>query len=338
MKGMVANMKKRTLILSVALTLTLTLTACSKSDIAQNETRTPSTYVATTPAFTAPIMEASYDYLTFEEALEELATNVVIARYVRHRPFGKDRTLVEYEFAVKERILGDTANKIYVYTNAPGTVNAGVATSDRIVRFNPGDLSFDTDVDYLLALNKINSPLTDTHNDGFTFILDLVINLDVPENSTMYSEALTLHSNEFDFSENPSEEAIIAYVEEVIKDNTPARAHLNSASTKDIITGSPNVFVIEVYELLSAPRTDWGATDNYFVSLLQVLKGDVPSEPEVILTFPAHMAQPGNAYIVAVEPLTEGYDDWFQLTTKNSLFDIAQINEILEFINEGNDD
>jgi len=60
------------------------------------------------------VHNASYTYLTFEEAVTEFATDVVIAQYVGSRPFGNHST--EFEFIVLDRILGNAPERIFVYT------------------------------------------------------------------------------------------------------------------------------------------------------------------------------------------------------------------------------
>ncbi|MCL2071415.1 MAG: hypothetical protein FWH07_04170 [Oscillospiraceae bacterium] len=276
--------------------------------------------------------DASYDYLTFEEAVSEFATDVVIVRYVGHEPFGERQSLIEYEFIVVERILGNAADRIFVYAENPENINASVDGIDRAVLYKPGDLSFDADTEYMLALRKIENPLSHTHEDGFTFICNIVIDMDNPGESMMYSEELSLHSDELEFTDELSEDDIIAFIEELTEDNTPGREFVQSDTTRVLISDSPYVFVVEVGELLVSPRTDWMSTDIYHVSAVQVLKGDVADGHEFLLTFAADTVKEGGRYIVAVEPIEEGYDDWFRLTSINSLFNFRRLSEILEFI------
>lgn len=106
---------------------------------------------ATSPDPLTPMPEAIYDYLTFEEALLEFATDVVIAQYVGSRPFGK--RLTEFEFTVSERVLGNAADTIFVYADT--YVNAHVFDVSREVDFMPGELTFNSKTNYMLPLIAI---------------------------------------------------------------------------------------------------------------------------------------------------------------------------------------
>ena len=310
---------KKTLIIPIIL-IALWLSACnapeSISDI-QPEMRQQVSY------------SYSFEDLTFEEALAEYATDVVVAKYVSHKPFGERKTLMEYEFAVLDRVLGNAADKIFIYTSVEDI-------GDDLGALNLPD-GF-TDSEYLLALRKINQPIAHTHEDGYTFIRSIVINLDEPSRSMMVGESLSRHSDGLDFSKKSlSRKSIVSYVKELTKDNPQKSEPIRSEKTQDIMNGSPYVLVVEVNELFKSPRTDWMSIDTYYCTAVKVLKGTIKPGQEFLVTFPADTVRPGEQHIVAVKQLEEGSDDWLIFTSKNSLFKMSQSNEITRTINQQSD-
>ena len=75
-------------------------------------------------------------YMTFEEALL-LSSNVVVAQYVGYRNFG-DET-IEFEFAVLESVLGDSADRIFVYAR---NANESIMARTSIDLYNNTELNF----------------------------------------------------------------------------------------------------------------------------------------------------------------------------------------------------
>ena len=61
------------------------------------------------------IISTDIQYETFENICA-YATDIVIARYVSHKPYGGVNFTTEYEFTVIDRILGDAPEKIKVYS------------------------------------------------------------------------------------------------------------------------------------------------------------------------------------------------------------------------------
>jgi len=279
--------------------------------------------------------EFRYEYRTFEEALLEFATDVVVAQYVGHRPFSDN--LTEFEFIVSKRILGDAADRIFVYVRH---TDATVFGSERSVLYNPGDFTFVPGVEYLLPLTAINSPYAMTHEDGFVFILNIVIDLEQPQNSIMYSESLYHHAEGLDFnSRNISREQIESYVGELTRDITPPRGVIRSESIEDIVLGSPHIFIVEINHPLRLSGaqlvTDVMLTDIYYVTIVEVLKGEIVLSDDLadpdggfLITFFADTVLPGERHIVAVRPIEEG-SPWFDFTSRNSLFRMDQLDEIM---------
>jgi len=278
------------------------------------------------------VIHIHYNYFMFEEAVSEFATDVVIVQYVGHRRFGQN--LTEFEFVVVDRVLGDAAERIFVYEE--NNVHASVSGGPHKVHFEPGNLVFNHGTDYLLPLDRISTVYANTRDDGFRFIANMMIDLDNPVNSIMYSEPLYLHTEILDFTENTAREEIIFLVEELTRDNPPSPDFIRSEDMSDIINGSPYVFIIEIGEphLLSRDRvsTDWRNTDIYHVTLVESLKSYTDLENEFLMTFFADTVRSGQQQIVAVEPIEEGATDWFLFTSRNSLFSLDDLDEIVAII------
>ena len=284
---------------------------------------------------------ASQRYLTFEEALLEDATDIVIAQYISSRPYGQNMT--EFEFKVTERILGDATDRIFVRT-WPNT-HVSVTGHDRSLSFLTGDLAFESGVNYLLPLIRTNSPYTNLYNDvdQFMFIDNIVINLEEPSHSIMYSEPLDYHVVGMSFNEATSTQEVLSFIKELaeqIGEHRWETVFIRSELMEDIIKGSPYVWVVEVNDpvLLAhemSPAGE-GVNDVYNITVIQSLKGEVEVGEHLVVSFFANTVRPGERHIVAVQPLSEGYHYWFIFTSRYSLFRMEQLEEIMMILNGDN--
>lgn len=280
------------------------------------------------PALEATTFSVSYRHFTFEEAVTELTTDVVVAQFVRQRQFGEN--LIEFEFAVTERILGTAADRIFVYEES--NLIATVIGGEREIVFRPGDMTFNLETEYLLPLIKHSTIYSKTHEDGYLFVSNIAIDLNAPFNSVMYNEPLSQHTNQIDFNNDVSRDRIISYIDELTKNNTPSKNEfIRSDVMNDIISESPYVWVIEINEpfRLSSEQstTDWMDTDIYYGTVLQVLKGDTSIGYEFTMIFFADTVKPGEHHIVAIESPREGSTN-YRFTSRNSLFNIEKLEEI----------
>ena len=271
-----------------------------------------------------------FNYRTFDDAISEVSTDVVIAQYIRSRRFG--RNLTEFEFSVSDRILGNAADRIFVY--ASNTDTHIVSGGDVSLGYRPNEITFDRGVDYLLPLSKISNVYANTHDDGFRFIRVIAVDLDNPSNSVMYNEPLASHSEVLDFNGQLSREEIISWVEGLTQDNPLALDFIRSEDIEDIINESPYVLVIEVGDseslLRDSNRGDWVSTDLYNVTVIESLKGDIDVGAELVVIFFANTVLPGEQHIVAVEQIPEG--SFYQFTSRNSLFSLDNLDEIVAII------
>jgi len=265
---------------------------------------------------------------TFEQSLQNFATDVVVAHYVGSRPFGQ--TLTEFEFIVLDRVLGNAPDRVFVYAETRRLPN--VYSSSMLV-----DLTFNHGTNYLLPLNRIGLAHTNTHEDGYTFIgsVGIVIDLDNPHNSVRGTEPLALHS-QLNFNARGLTGAdIVSYVEDLTRYNPPGRDFIRSSNIEDIIHGSPYVLIIDVNRPLRLSSeqfiTCWMLTDIYYFTVVRALKGD-PVNPQAIV-FNADAVSSGERHIVAVKPNREG-GTWYDFTSRYSLFPMEQLDEIVAILNQ----
>ncbi|MCL2408100.1 MAG: hypothetical protein FWC96_00585 [Oscillospiraceae bacterium] len=332
---------KKLLILAFAITIMSTLFACSAQDteyddtnITRDDTTTKADSAATTnedatePRIVrAPAGSAWVDYLTFEQVLLHVSTDIVIANYVGSRPFGE--TVTEFEFTVLDRILGYAADTIFVYAS---NVNESVMGDTEGLRYNPSTLTFNSGTDYLLVLRKLGGAYMKTHPDGYVFSRNLIINLDNLDLSTMYNESLSLHTTEINFnSRSLDREQLLAFIAEKTANNTPGRGHIRSKNIVDIVTGSPYILIVEINEFIARAATDFMHNATCFVTVVEVLEGDIDVGPETMVFF-ADTVQPGERHIVAAERLDGG--SFLVFTSRNSLFRLDQRDEILAILSD----
>jgi hypothetical protein len=330
---------KKTLITLLVFAMLCSLIACNETE---PQTEQPETVIETQTLQEARTIAATADktlddnisvpgHYTFEEFVSMLATDVVVARYAGHRPFGERQTLVEYEFAVLDRVLGNAADRIFVYTPIVS------ANQDPNALNLPN--GFDANAEYLLALEKSPFIVSHLHEDGYMFILGTVINLDEPSLSVMGGEPLSLRSDtkRMDLnSRSLSKEAITSYILELTKDNPTGREFIKSTQLEDIINGSPNVLVVEINAPLNlSSGTDWSSSVNYNVSTVRTLKGDAEVGFKFTMSFFADTVKEGEQHIVAVELFDDNIHDWFDFTSRNSLFGMEQLDEIMKIIENG---
>ena len=312
-------MKK--LLMIPAVMVILLLTACNPYNT-QNNTNTSS--LTDEEVLSRPI-GLYYDW-TFEELLLT-ATDVVVARYVGHRPLGQ--TMIEYEFVVLDRVLGSVADTIFIYEYM----------ADNYSLFIPEYISenypFSDGTEYLLILERIPAPFySGFHYEAFVLISNTVIDLNNPSAAMMRNTPLSEHSTGLDFnSRSLSSDQIVSYVKGLTQNNVPSRAPITSDRTEDIIEGSPHVLVVEINEPMRLSRRpeDWAGTDLYYFTVIQSLKGGLEEGHRGVMVFFADTVQQGDHHIVAAVPIREG-SNWFEFTSRHSLFRMDQLDEIKEIL------
>jgi len=264
---------------------------------------------------------------TFESAVE-IATDIVVAEFVECRPFGQ--TATEYEFIVHDRIYGNAADTIFVY----------VVYHEMHRSFSEPAFHFDAGTQYLLTLVKLVNVYSSFHEDGFTFASDLILNLDDPSGSTMYGQPLSAHSEMNFDSIGLTRDHVISYVRSLPRDPflTIGSVLIKSDDLRDIITGSPNVVVIEITEPHSLASHGYGSeftqTDIYYITVVEVLKGDMQIGDIIPVIFFADTVFTGETHIVSITPSdpTSPNPYFHDFTSRHSLHCMTQRDEIIRII------
>ncbi|MCL2360734.1 MAG: copper amine oxidase N-terminal domain-containing protein [Defluviitaleaceae bacterium] len=262
---------------------------------------------------------------TFEDLVTS-ATHVVVAEYVGRRSFG--RAFTEFEFIVHEQVIGDTADTIFVYTEDARVMDG----------FSSVDLQFTTGTQYLLVLWEIADVYSRFDDYGLRFVRDIILDLNDPARSTMNNEPLSLHSR-LNFNRNLTRERILSHVRSLPRDPfRPRSMFITSENLEDIINGSPYVLVIEINE----PRrlggegiyADVGSTDIYYITIVEVLKGNMQVGDELRIVFYADTVFTGETHLVSIwhndlHALTPFFHTF---TSRNSLHCMEQRDEIMAII------
>jgi len=111
---------------------------------------------------------------------------------------------------------------------------------------------------------------------------------------------------------------------------TTASVHITSNNLEDIINGSPNVLLIEINELES-PTDERMQNDIYYITVVEVLKGDLQVGDLLRIIFFADTVRPGETHIVSVAPVSP-YPYFQVFTSRYSLHSMAQRDEIVTII------
>jgi len=264
-------------------------------------------------------------YRTFEDTVI-MAHHVVVAEFVARSTFAPG--IIEFEFLVHEQVIGTTAETIFVYTDDI----RGISSPRSDI------MQFTTDTQYLLVLLKIGNVYASTHDYGLRFITDLIVDIDDPSRSRMYGESLSMHS-QLTFNGSLSRERILSHVRSLPRDPFPfpARMFITSEYLADIINGSPYVLVIEIYE----PESLCGrgpeaivSTDIYYVTVVEVLKGNMQVGDVLRVIFYAGTVLTGETHIVSIWPtsVTNPNPFFYEFTSRNSLHCLDQRDEIMAII------
>jgi len=262
---------------------------------------------------------------TFESAVE-IATDVVVAEFVERRPFGQSAT--EYEFVVHDRIFGNAADTIFVY----------VVYDEMSHRFADSDFKFAAGTQYLLTLIILANIYASFHYDGYMFASDLILNLDDPSKSTMYGQTLSAHSYMNFDSSGLAKEHVISYVRSLPRNpyEVVDRVFITSDNLREIIINSPYVLVIEIGEprrlASQALQSDLQATDIYYATVVEALKGDMEVGKILPIIFFADTVSPGETHLVSIAPSDPAVPYFYRFTSRNSLHSLDQRDEIISII------
>ena len=213
----------RKLLIPTILIVLLLITACSTPHT-QNDIDTAPTANSEDLSI---VMNLAFP---FEEAAT-FATDVVVAQYVGYQYWGIG--LIEYEFTVIDRVLGNAGDTIY------------------LIRNRANSLSFSAETEYLLMLERILAPFySGFHDESFILVSDTAIDLNDPLTGAMHNSQLHEHLIDLNLNtRNFSSDQIVSHFKHLTLNNSvSSRAPIGSDRLEDIIDRSPHVLVVEINE------------------------------------------------------------------------------------------
>ena len=310
-------------------------TAESTPDVTTPEVTAPET---TTPEVTTPTQSSAdvppvnnetnivtyMEYYNFEDACSNLATDVVVATYRGLSIYGLDAfgsTIVEYNFEVKERVLGDAHDQIsvYDYKNDIFVNSPMVGSYCSQIFMTPG-------VDYLLVLD--HRPSVYDNTDVYLFVCSIYIDASNIEESRMYSQSIYPHSNKFDFSKADFQQ-VFEYIKELVKDNTPSVQIDKTLPVNEIIKKSTDILVVKVGKCERKSVDAIRDIGYYTCTVSETLLGSVKPGATIEIKFRNEDVAEGDEIVVALNK-TNGL--FYQITSLNSIFSTDQKDELASLI------
>ena len=266
------------------------------------------------------VIEGWMEYLNFEDACE-LASDVVVATFTGSRPYGASFT--EYSFTVKNRLLGNAPEQINVYAMDTEIV----VEHESVAPFNAQELFLEHNTDYLLLLDHRVSVYNET--DIYQFVCNIYIDFSNINKSMMYNQPIALHSSTFDFA-NTDTDSVLAYVKELVKNNTPSPQPVKTPELKDIITASTDIVVITVNRCEKKVINDFRNTGFFACTIEETLKGTLSVGDSIQVLFKLDNVNEGDKIIVALN----NYDNatYYRITSLNSIFSTDEKGKLLSFI------
>jgi hypothetical protein len=211
------------------------------------------------------IISAEFEYETFEKICAD-ATDIVIARYVSHKPYGGADFTTEYEFTVKERISGNAPDIINVYDvpDNNGTVN----------------MHIDGDTDYILVLNYVSR----VQNDFDYYKAVMALNADKPSESEAFGEPISRFTDKFDF-EKADRQSLIQYVSSLASENKP-HVVCRTNDLSELVDLSTDIVRIKVKQAVRERIKDaFSDTELYYAEVLEPLKGTLKTGSVIKIVF-----------------------------------------------------
>lgn len=303
----------------VALTVLILLLMFSVSCTNTNVQTTTNTNVQTTLSNSSgngsPIVEdAVAVYYSFEGACR-MATNVVLAEY--QGSFELSDRHVVYRFKVSDRLLGSCDDEIEVVARR---VRVSVSGANGMkLSYNNEEIPLTVGREYLLPL--YTSPSAYRTKTYYQFIGGLAIDVEAPEESTMYGQkGIADHIKETSL-DIMSKETLKSYVAEVTRDNKIPEAIPAPESLQELVTLSPEILVVKVGELESVTEGVYENTYVYYCTVKDVLKTDDASHEQIVsVRFSADSVKEGDTVIV----FADNYSDYYFFTSKNTHIDSVQ--------------
>lgn len=266
----------------------------------------------------------SLRYLDFEEIIS-LATDVVKGKCINVIEKTNGR---EYEFQVLERYAGEeVSTNIFIYQNM---YNANVVGYN--ISYKSNDINYQIGKEYYLVIKRYINVLYE--HDRYTVSANLFMPADDVKKSTMYGEALSLHS---DLNKNFNQTQLKDHIIAQLNKRDPEKIKLYGGQKYTTATDRQTIIneadcLLQI-ELIKDSYPDISEIhDIYQCKVVDVLKGNIDDNSVIEVFFAKNTAEPGQQYIVAVDA---GYGEGtFLFSSKNSLFDITEYDALMEYINE----
>lgn len=276
-----------------------------------------------------PVVEASVEYLDFEEAIRK-CTDVIRAEFVTYHEYERYR---ELEFKVLDVMKGSTKeNTIYVFEE---TANIGVNGTD--ISYVSGTYSYEEGHEYLLVLERSVSVYYD--HDRYMQLCDIYIPLADVGNSLMYGRPLSEHLPEAEIMRANTD--LTEYIRENI-DKAEAGAEFygtqysKSDDLAEVVEESSFIMQVRVEELLIVGS--YNDTETFRCTVTKRLRGDLSylSEEElaegVLVVFPSGEASVGEEYLLLLNKV----DDNSRIFSLSSEISIVYLDDgtSVDIINE----
>ncbi len=264
----------------------------------------------TTPIPTPHNSSASIIYETFEELIET-ATDVVKGKIIKKEVIGDS---VKYEVEVLERYKGEAVKEnIFIKTR----------NDEEDKRFKEGE-------EYYFIVERRRSVYFE-HDTYIYSGADLYFPAENIKESTAYHESLTKHS---DIPDNFDEEIFVEYIKRIINTRNGENRlfygvdYTEATDLKTIIAEADYVVEVEPFNEYETVSTE---TDIYFCEVISVLKGNIDDKKEIEVIFPGDTVKKDEKYLLALKQSETGR---YLFSSKNSLLDADQVDEILSYINQ----
>ena len=265
-----------------------------------------------------------YEYMSFEETLEEVNT-IVKAKLLAIEPFGAKYT--KFVFNVNEVLLGDAEETLEAVISE--TLGHMDTPDGRSIYFSGDNVVLNGDDEYLLLLSMSE----DVYSKVCPLYLwkrGMMVNLDDLSKSEMYNESLALHATGIDVN-NCTKEEMIDYVCRLTEGNVPKNIISKAETLEEIVEEAYDVIRVRVKSLSSKAETDMKDTEIWYCSVREAYKGkksDYASEIEMV--FFDDTVEMGKEYIVAIQ--NPGTSSYIRLLTKDSLRPLSEKAEIKGYI------
>lgn len=277
------------------------------------------------------------EYMSFEGCIKA-STDIFKGRCIG---IIEHTEVIEYEFSVTERFLGEDTNssvfvyarrRSYTYTNPEGEVVTVINGLEETPNYEIGS-------EYYMMLSR-NISVYYEHDRYYPTSAGLYIPADDISNSTMHGgESLLAHS---ELEKLDTEQELRDYILKIISDfeldSKPLYTgdpYILATDMKSIIEGSEYVVKIKIQSQKYADSKH-GNKDIYLCIVTDSLSGGLERDEIIGVTFFPDTVSVGEEYILAVNlVLDTATPKLYHFSSKNSLFSLSQYDEIKEFINKG---